>query len=238
VSSPGFGAWRELASHVQATSWVLSGESPSFPLLYHWRVMPRAASRSLTLDETRDVERQVAAWGSRALGERLAARYSAATSITLFLECFPGDLRTWLAERMAADEATARAALTMVERELLAVTSFMNDRGMLHFDAHFANILTDGLRLYVSDFGQAQSSQFALTPAEVEFHRRHRDFDRSYVVAILARSVQGAPVGAAIRNRYGPIADLMADFFRKLRTVSRATPYPAGDLARLWAALE
>ena len=51
----------------------------------------------------------------------------------------------------------------MVEKELEAGTSFMNARGLLHFDAHFQNILTDGERLYFADYGLAISSRFDLS---------------------------------------------------------------------------
>jgi hypothetical protein len=40
VGSPSFGAWRELVANTMATNWVLAGRSASFPLLYHWRVLP------------------------------------------------------------------------------------------------------------------------------------------------------------------------------------------------------
>jgi hypothetical protein len=233
VSSPGFGAWRELASHLMTTAWVLSGECASFPLLYHWRVMPRAAPRTLPPDEEQDVERQFAAWGgSQAIRERFTARRMASASIAIFLECLPHDLHSWLGVQIVADDAVSHAALGMVERELLEVTSFMNARGLHHFDAHFQNILTDGRRLYFSDFGQAISTRFTLSPDETEFLGRHRDFDRSYVVTRLASFVRDAPAGAAIAERYAAIAALMNDFFLRLRTASRATPYPSAELAR------
>lgn len=41
IGSAGFGVWRELAIHMMATNWVLSGECKNFPLMYHWRLLPR-----------------------------------------------------------------------------------------------------------------------------------------------------------------------------------------------------
>ncbi|MFI7135214.1 hypothetical protein ACIBQ1_56840 [Nonomuraea sp. NPDC050153] len=38
----------------------------------------------------------------------------------------------------------------------------MNSRGLLHFDAHFENILTGGQRLYFADYGLAVSA-YAMT---------------------------------------------------------------------------
>jgi hypothetical protein len=40
LGGPGFNAWRELAANVIVTDAVLAGETQSFPILYHWRVLP------------------------------------------------------------------------------------------------------------------------------------------------------------------------------------------------------
>jgi len=39
--STGFNAWREVAAHQIVSDWVLDGACSNFPLLYHWRVLPR-----------------------------------------------------------------------------------------------------------------------------------------------------------------------------------------------------
>jgi len=44
VGSTGFGAWREVAAHEMTTAWVLDGLYPSFPLTYHWRILPHEPS--------------------------------------------------------------------------------------------------------------------------------------------------------------------------------------------------
>ncbi|GGV69632.1 hypothetical protein GCM10010228_25400 [Streptomyces massasporeus] len=49
--------------------------------------------------------------------------------------------------------------------------------------AHFENILTDGRRLYFTDFGLALSTRFALTPTEADFYDRHRGYDRCYTAS-------------------------------------------------------
>jgi serine/threonine-protein kinase RIO1 len=118
----------------------------------------------------------------------------------------------------------------MVERELRAVTSFMAARGLIHFDAHFENILTDGERLYVSDFGQALSARFTLAADERDFLAIHRDFDASYVLTALTNAVRDAPAGREIVERYGRIADVMNEFFANLRR-SKTTPYPVAALS-------
>ena len=49
----------------------------------------------------------------------------------------------------------AIAQYTDVERNLRAGVAFMTSHGLHHFDAHFKNVLTDGHRLYFTDFGLA-----------------------------------------------------------------------------------
>lgn len=40
VGSAGFGAWRELATHIMTTNWVITGKCANFPIMYHWRILP------------------------------------------------------------------------------------------------------------------------------------------------------------------------------------------------------
>ena len=42
VGSAGFGAFREVATHVKTTNWVLGGAIANFPLMYHCRILPVA----------------------------------------------------------------------------------------------------------------------------------------------------------------------------------------------------
>jgi hypothetical protein len=35
INTPGFGVWREVAAHTMTTNWVLAGQYPGFPLMYH-----------------------------------------------------------------------------------------------------------------------------------------------------------------------------------------------------------
>ncbi|MFF5205999.1 hypothetical protein [Streptosporangium sp. NPDC000396] len=66
----------------------------------------------------------------------------------------PQDVSRWLAAQSALGGDAVGSACCLLERELAAGISFMNANGLLHFDAHFGNILTDGSRLYFADFGQ------------------------------------------------------------------------------------
>ena len=60
LAGPGFGAWRELAANMIVTEGVLAGEAESFPLLYHWRVLP---GRPPVAAEHLDIDAVVAQFG-------------------------------------------------------------------------------------------------------------------------------------------------------------------------------
>lgn len=125
--------------------------------------------------------------------------------------------------------------------------------------AHFDNLLTDGRRVYFADFGLATCTQFDLTPAEFTFLRQHTTYDRTYTVTHLVRwlvsTLRGgtpqerdeylrdcaegkdrsdlpAPA-ASIVARHAGIAVVMGEFYRKLQTISRTTPYPVKEIQRI-----
>jgi hypothetical protein len=271
IGGPGFGAWRELAVHTMTTDWVLSAEHEGFPLMYHWRVLPDATPLP---EELADVERAVAYWGGGSqVRRRIQALQQSSASVALFLEYIPQNLHQWLgtqvetgaeADDEAGDEAVDRAC-AMVERELAAGTSFMNSRGLLHLDAHFENILTDGRRLYFTDYGLALSSRFELSRDEAGFFDRHEAYDRCYTATYLVnwlvtalcgfrpedrdgryalirayaegKHPAGVPAGAAaLIARHAPIAALVSDFNRTFQRRSRQTPYPVEEIHRLGGA--
>ena len=71
----------------------------------------------------------------------------------------------------------------MVERSLTTDIPLMNALGLLHGDAHFGNILTDGKRLYFADLGLASSERFALSPSELRYLHDNASLDQAYVLA-------------------------------------------------------
>lgn len=260
VGGAGFGAWRELAVHTMTTNWVLAGESGSFPLMYHWRVLP---DTGLLPEELADIDRVVDYWGGRhRIRRRIEALRDASASIALFLEYLPQNLHEWLTTRVAAGEEATERACAMVERELAAGIAFMNSRGLLHLDAHFHNILTDGRHLYFGDYGLALSRGFDLAPQEVAFFDRNRSYDRAfsatYLVNWLATALyglrpedretratmvrgfaEGTPpqdipaAAASILTRHAPVASAMSVFTRAFQQTSRATRYPDEEIGRL-----
>ncbi len=255
IGSPGFGVWRELAVHTMTTNWVLSGECDAFPLMYHWRVLPESSPH--VPDDLADVERVVDFWeGSPAVRRRVDELGRAAASVVFFMEYLPGNLREWFGDRMAEGGAAAEGAAAMVERDLASGTSFMNSRGLLHFDAHFENIMTDGERLYFTDFGLAVSNRFELSAPESEFFRWHLGYDRCYTVAHLLHWLITSHVGrdmdardavlracaagepppglpehvAAPVLRHAAVTLVANGFFRAVQNDSRTTPFPVEEL--------
>ena len=257
VGSAGFGAWRELAAHAMTTAWVLGGRCASFPLLYHWRILPGAAPPPP--HHHPDLEHAVAYWaGSPAVRARMEALARSSTNLVLFLEHVPYNLDEWLTARVATGPDAVVAACSMVERELRAATSFMNSHGLFHLDVHFWNVLTDGSHLYVADFGLASSPRFELSAAEAGFLSDHASYDPchaltglvnwlvAHVVGVADPAERNAylrwcagggrpdapPTVAAIIERYAPVAAMLNDFHWKLHRESRTTPYPGGAVER------
>ncbi|MEV0251910.1 serine/threonine-protein kinase [Nocardia sp. NPDC050712] len=250
IGGPGFGAWRELATHAMTTDWVLAGEYAGFPLMYHWRVLP---DKTPLPEELADIDRVVDYWeGEPQVRRRLEEQRASSASIALFLEYIPRNLFDWLAEQLRAGSAAADRALAMADKEIAAGIAFMNANGLLHFDAHFQNLLTDGERLYFADYGLAISSRFELAENELAFFERHQNYDRCYAAmytgqwlvtelfgpgreqreARLRAYASGQPptgipeTAAAILTRDAPVAVAMTDFFTLLRYETRRAPYP------------
>lgn len=258
IGGPGFGAWRELAAQIMTTNWVIAGDYEGFPLMYHWRVLPDHGQP--LPEELADVERAVAYWGGGSgARRRIEALQQSSASLMLFLEYIPQNLHDWLGVQIGAGDHVAERACGMVESELEAGISFMNTRGLLHFDAHFENILTDGSRLFFADYGLAISSRFELTQGEADFFDEHRSYDRYYAVTHLVNWLAVALYGygpeerrafvrscaegvcpeeipaavAAVLVRHAPVAAVMGDFYRAFQRESRATPYPLEAIRRI-----
>ncbi|MEV6643120.1 hypothetical protein [Amycolatopsis sp. NPDC051371] len=234
VGSAGGGAWRELEAHLMATEWARSGECGNFPLLHHWRILPGLPRPHA------DIEQDVAFWhGDPGVRRRLEALAGATTDLVLFLEYLPHSLAGWPDDDLP------------LEQDLRHITEFLAGQGVQHFDAHFANIVTDGERLYLTDFGLTVSPRFELSDREAGFLAEHADHDRAYVLTQLVnRVVRGlgkwpdararndfvrehaAGHPAPLLRRYAPLAAVVNDFYFALHTESRKTPYPKDEIAQ------
>lgn len=69
----GFGAWRELSACLRASAWTLSGECALFPLVHHWRVLPRTPTPGAPELQAR-LQRALDHWDR---SEAIAARVNA-----------------------------------------------------------------------------------------------------------------------------------------------------------------
>lgn len=249
VGSMGFGVWRELLAHEMTTRWVLDGECPNFPLMYHARMIDRVGPlKERTSEELESLNKQVEYWdGSSAIRLRSESVRNASSDMVVFIEHLPGTLDKWMRDEVAKGDPSSDVTLTKVEREINDVVSFMKKRGLLHFDAHFHNILTDSKHVYFADFGLAISLEFDLSPKERAFFEEHKD----YVASVLCESLICEAVGEVackellkeyrltgkitatlplavelLVKKYLPIAVSMDRFFRDLRKTSKSTPYP------------
>jgi hypothetical protein len=223
VGSPGFGAWRELAANVMTTGWVLARRTEAFPLLYHWRVLPGAAALP---EELAQVEGAVAYWGgSPAVRERISALAGASASVVLFGEYIPQVLPAWLGGQLSRGPEAVASACTVLERSLRAGLAFMNGNGLLHFDAHFGNILTDGQRLYFADLGLATSPRFDLSAAEADFAARHLSHDVCYALTQLVNWLVSKVCGVAVPATAGPVE--RNDYIRRCAAGTQVVDAPA-----------
>ena len=239
MGGPGFNAWRELAANITVTDAVVAGETESFPMLHHWRVLP---GRPPISAEHADVESVVAAQcGSPAVRTRLEALAAATCSLVLFCEYIPHPM----ADLLRHDSAGKAVA---VDRQLSEIVTFLRDRELLHMDGHFGNMRTDMEQIYLSDFGLVTSPRFELSAAELDFVERHVTHDadyaamrlvgwlvtdvcgiaplpsaggidaREYVVQCAAGRIPDdvPPAVAAVLRRHAPAAARMSAFYRRL----------------------
>lgn len=180
--SAGLGVWRELVAQIKTTNWVLAGAIATFPLMYHYRIIPFDGAHE-EVDQERHA-RYVAYWGNNAnVGRYMLDRARAKYELVLFLEYIPHTVATWL-----VDNPTK---MPLVTADMHATVTFLRNNGILHLDAHFHNMLTDGKRVYLTDFGLALDKQFELTSAEKQFYRQHSYFDFGYLLWNLGSLLYG-----------------------------------------------
>lgn len=256
IGSAGFGAWRELATHIMTTNWVITDECVNFPLMYHFRILPTGPS-DININYWGDIERYCQDWeNSSAIRKRVEDLNESSAYIALFLEYVPQNLHAWLSAQISKGDDSAETAVAFVDEHLKATNMHMNKHGLIHFDAHFENILTDGDRIYLSDFGLALSSNFDPTTAEGEFLKHHQSYDQAFAAVNLLHCIITSLFGKAqleirlreymsgeigntpslildIIKQYAPIALLMDGFLQKIQKVRQSTSYPATQLEQL-----
>ena len=168
VGSAGFGAFREVESHRRTTQWVLDGECDAFPLMHHVRVL-EIEPRPGTQTEQQQLD-YVAYWGgSEELAGYMRDRRNAKHEAVVVLEHVPHTLSDWLLDQPEAIPRTID--------QLFNAIRFMRAQGMVHFDAHLQNVVTDGQTPMLTDFGLTLDATFDLSDDERAFLERHVDYD-------------------------------------------------------------
>ncbi len=170
----------------------------------------------------------------------------------------PYALRDRLREQLTAGSVQAEEAVKLVDQQLLGAVRHMRSAGMTHFDAHFGNVLTDGHRVYLSDFGLASAPRFQLDSSELSFLRLTADHDLAYCAAALVNTIattslrltdpkerndyvrrsadtgRAPALGGVLADtvvRCAPVATAVNDFYWKLHDGNPTAAYPAELIA-------
>jgi serine/threonine protein kinase len=177
VGSAGLGVFREIIAHIKTTNWVLEGSTQSFPLLYHWRVIPFAGQQ--TPPPEVELRQFIRNWnGNKNIEALVRDKMAAPYEVLLFIEYIPHTLGPWLNRRMQH--------LPEVIRQTRQALDFLKDRGLIHFDCHYQNLLTDGTRVYLSDFGLTLDRSYDLSKTERDLFARNRYYDYGLFLACLS----------------------------------------------------
>jgi serine/threonine protein kinase len=176
VGSAGLGVFRELVALIKTTNWVLEGAIATFPLMYHYRIVPFTGTRvDVNMQRHREY---VEHWNSNEnVGRYLLDRANADHELVLFLEYIPYALHPWLLKH----PHTFQKLLN----DLCAAITFLHKNGIIHFDAHYYNVLTDGEQAYLTDFGLVLDRSFDLTREERLFFNRNSCYDYGEVLCCL-----------------------------------------------------
>lgn len=203
IGSAGFGAFRELRLHIKTTNWVLSKACQNFPLMYHYRIIKRTDKADIDLKRHRNYIKH---WGgNKNIAKYIKARYHSPYEIVLFLEYIPNTFRDYLGK----DKKPA----VQLAKQVLKTIGFLKQEKIIHLDLHFSNILTDGVRPYITDFGLGLDKSFDLSIDEIKFFMRHVNYDYGEFIEcmgdLLVRELYALP--DAQRNKLGKLIDLKKD---------------------------
>jgi hypothetical protein len=234
--------WRELALHERT-----SGQ-PGFPRLLHHRVLPRTVPPGELPWSRADYVRY---WnGSEAVGRYLEARQWATHELWIVLEHVPHVAASWIGDHQ---ERAGELLGQLFDR-----TEALRDQGVVHFDAHLGNAVTDGESCRLTDFGLAMADDFDLRADERRFLDRHRHYDDGVVLASfgmllgraaghgtdaagVARAIDGLadgtpsyhPAFVDVARRHRAAIVSMVGVFDRLRRPAKRARYDDGELRAL-----
>lgn len=192
VGSAGFGAFRELNLHIKTTNWVLSGEIENFPIMYHYRIVEKRKSKEkLNLKKHRDY---VSYWNSsKSVDSYIRERKASTYEIIVFLEYFPHTFNKWFGHNTEK--------VNSLSKEMYSTFDFLRNKGVIHFDAHFGNILTDGKKPYLCDFGLALDKEFCHSKREQDFFKNHLYYDYCEYIGCVANHLENAFHNLSSKNK-------------------------------------
>jgi hypothetical protein len=236
VGSAGFTSWRELVAH------ELTTDIEGFPDLLHTRVMPRTAKQR---DLPWTADGYVQYWnGNARIGEYMAARAAAEREVWVVLGHVPITANAWLWDNQRRVDELLASVFEIVHR--------LRDLGIVHFDTHLGNVITDGTTWRLTDFGLAVADGFELSADERRFADRHRHYDLGLSVGSLGQLLMGhlglrrpAELAAAIDDPPAELAPelraayvrlrapmlYMVEHFARMMRPSKRSRYDDGEMA-------
>lgn len=235
------------------TNWVFARKCSNFPLMYHWRILEAASTPPMNAEQIKKLEDDFRYWdNSSAVRKRLEQIHNSSACILLFFEYIPHTLYQWFGSQLVAEETNEELTISFVEEELAEINKFLKSQNFIHFDAHFENILTDGRSLYLSDFGLSLSLAFDLSKEEVEFFKNHIIYDQCCLAVNLLHCIIVSTSGKdkwpllmkkSFKSRenflskplhsikrYGKIALVMDEFYKRLQKTDKHTFFPREHL--------
>lgn len=167
IRSAGLGVFREIQMHIKTTNWVLQGANDNFPLMYHYRILPRQRDKAEI--DLKQHKQYMEYWNSNENIERyILDRSNANYEVALLLEHFTYGY-SWFKKNIGQ--------LDHIIREMIDTITFLRKNSIIHFDMHFYNILTDKRKPYLTDFGLVLDRRFDLSDVEREFYKKHTYYD-------------------------------------------------------------
>lgn len=187
------------------------------------------------------------------MGYFRSARDAARHELWLVLEHVPEPVLTWL---LAHPEDTGE-----ILHELIIAARSLASAGLVHFDAHLGNAVTDGNHARLADLGLAMATSFDLSDEERAFHARHHHYDVATILGsfgMICRAMIGGPMSAAeldsripeLATNNGALHDevvscltrfrrpvvAMVDFFDRMQQPAKSARYDDEVLGELLAA--
>jgi hypothetical protein len=219
--STGFTVWRELAAHEMTTQWVLNGQCPHFPILYHWRIVPRVPTPYVRNDEL------MATWDNNPLIEnKLKAMSAATTQVVLVME----KLDCTLLDEVSTWNKDSLPLALGIFKQYVHAHFFLVSKQMVIFDSHFNNIMLDAEKnVYLIDFGLVICPQFTDVNPGMLLEFKHMGL--CGVIDLFIREDDTECCHEWFKERYSKIGELMEKSWGA--KLAKNYKYPQFQLNRL-----